>query len=60
MNTTNPHKKALTQIHSLCGETQLKENLAMISVRFEWTKEQCDEWLKRELEKDSHRKQRNN
>lgn len=40
------------------GEKQLRANLTMIANRFGWTSEQCDKWLKRELEKDSKRKAR--
>ena len=40
------------------GEEQLRKNLAMIAKNWGWTNEQCDKWLKRELEKDSKRKVR--
>lgn len=40
------------------GEAQLRKNLAMIADNWGWTKEQCDKWLERELDKDSKRKAR--
>lgn len=40
------------------GEDQLRQNLAMIQVRFGWTAEQSQEWWDRESKKDSYRPDR--